>query len=183
VRFVILNKLGGMYIDVDVLLLRDLQPLFAHEFAYRWSSTKEFNTAVLRLFPQSNTSSYVVNYARECQSPAIFFPTSLSSYSLPSSFKRLPSALFDPLWLVADGVDQTTIKAWQLSGVTQVFKTVFQRENEISQQGRTIFNGTFAFHWHALHKAGMFENGSFLHQWSEFLNSQLYEDFNGGIQA
>ncbi len=41
VRFVVLHKFGGMYIDTDILLLRDLQPFYIHEFAYLWSILNE----------------------------------------------------------------------------------------------------------------------------------------------
>ncbi len=178
VRFVILNKLGGIYVDADVLLLRDFQPLFTHEFAYRWSFTNEFNTAVLRLFPQSNTTSIIMNDARKEQSPDVFYPTSIKSYRLPTSFKRLPCAFFDPLWLAADDKDQKAIKIWKLTkNTTETFETVFKQENEISRQGRTVFNGAFAFHWHALKRINIFQDASYLHQWNEFLSRELSDDY------
>jgi hypothetical protein len=47
VRFLLLYNFGGIYIDADVLLLRNLE-LFAHyDFVYEWSFLKEgINTAV-----------------------------------------------------------------------------------------------------------------------------------------
>ncbi|KAG0296662.1 hypothetical protein BGZ98_000868 [Dissophora globulifera] len=50
-RFLILYHYGGMYLDADVLLLRDMSPLYdsGMEFAYEWSNTQQYNTAVLRL--------------------------------------------------------------------------------------------------------------------------------------
>jgi mannosyltransferase OCH1-like enzyme len=48
VRFFVLQLYGGIYIDLDVLLLRDFAPLHGLEYAYRWSKLKEkCNTAVL----------------------------------------------------------------------------------------------------------------------------------------
>jgi mannosyltransferase OCH1-like enzyme len=41
VRFVVLHKFGGMYIDADILLLHDLQPFYMYEFAYLWSTLNE----------------------------------------------------------------------------------------------------------------------------------------------
>jgi WD repeat and SOF domain-containing protein 1 len=174
VRFVVLHKFGGMYIDADILLLRDLQPLYIHEFAYRWSTRDEFNTAVLRLYPKSNISSILIDRARRDRDPLIFFPTSIQSYLYPIVLNRLPSVFFDPIWVVADGADQQATKIWKLTGdAKDTFETVFHQENELSRQGRTVFNGAFALHWHALHRAGPFEQGSFLHQWNEFLESRL----------
>jgi len=57
--------------------------------------------------------------------------------------------------------------------IRRTFETVFHKQSELSRQGRTVFNGAFTFHWHALHRAGPFEQGSFLHQWNEFLESRL----------
>lgn len=47
VRFMVLDIYPGIYIDGDVILLRDLQPLWNINFAYRWSYTGNINTAVL----------------------------------------------------------------------------------------------------------------------------------------
>jgi WD repeat and SOF domain-containing protein 1 len=175
-RFLILHKFGGIYIDVDTLLLRDLQPLFAHEFAYRWSILDAFNTGILRLFAQSNVSSIIINRARQSKSPYEFFPSSIHKYSLPGSFYRLPSALFDPIWLAVDDGDKSTKEKWKLSsGFLQGFKDPSRQKSEISRRGRTVFDGAFTFHWHSSSTPKMYEHGSYLHQWSEFLNTQIYE--------
>lgn len=165
-----------MYIDADILLLRDLQPFYMHEFAYRWSTRNEFNTAILRLHSQSLISSILIKLAQENHDPFIFFPTSIRSYLYPIILKRLPCVFFDPLWLVADGADSQATKIWKLTNdARDTFETVFRQQNELSRQGRTVLNGAFAFHWHALHRAGKFEQGSYLYQWNEFLENQLLE--------
>jgi len=165
-----------MYIDADVLLLRDLQPFYTHEFAYRWSARDEFNTAILRLHPKSMISSILIDLAHRDRDPFIFFPTAIRSYLYPIILNRLPCVFFDPLWLVADGRDAKTTKIWKLTdNARDTFETVFRKENEFSRQGRTVFNGAFALHWHALHRAGLFEQGSFLYQWNEFFSTHLLE--------
>jgi WD repeat and SOF domain-containing protein 1 len=176
VRFVVLHKFGGMYIDADILLLRDLQPFYIHEFAYRWSTRDEFNTAVLRLHPQSMISSKLIDLAQGNRNPRKFFPTSIRSYLHPIILNRLPCVFFDPLWIVADGADQQATRIWKLTDdAKDTFETVFHKESELSRRGRTALNGAFAFHWHALHRAGKFEEGSFLYHWNQFLESQLLE--------
>jgi WD repeat and SOF domain-containing protein 1 len=177
VRFVVLHKLGGMYIDADILVLRDLQPFYMHEFAYRWSKLDEFNTAILRLYPQSIISSILIDLAQRNQSPSVFFPDSIRSYLYPITLNRFPSAFFDPLWLPADDADRKTSKIWKLRNDTKsIFESVFHNQSELSKQGRNVFNGAFAFHWHSLHKAGIYQQGSFLYQWNQFLESQLLEN-------
>ena len=177
VRFVVLHKYGGMYIDADILLLRDLQPFYRHEFAYRWSTLNEFNTAVLRLYSQSNISSKLLDQAREHQDPYIFYPTTLRSHLDPMVLNRLPCVFFDPLWLVADSSDGKSSQQWGVTADTQgVFETVFRQGSSFSQHGRHVFHGAFAFHWHSLHRAGIFEQGSYLYQWNEFFRDELFDN-------
>ncbi|KAF8960100.1 hypothetical protein BGZ46_001642 [Entomortierella lignicola] len=65
-RFLILNRNGGIYLDVDVLLLKDMSPFYDSglEFAYEWSSTRQYNTAILRLFPGSSVARRILDGAR-----------------------------------------------------------------------------------------------------------------------
>ncbi|KAG0368519.1 hypothetical protein BC939DRAFT_504393 [Gamsiella multidivaricata] len=65
-RFLILYRYGGMYLDADVLLLRDMSPLYdaGMEFAYEWSSTQMYNTAVLRLNRGSSVARRILDGAK-----------------------------------------------------------------------------------------------------------------------
>ncbi|KAI1316403.1 hypothetical protein EDD11_010046 [Mortierella claussenii] len=65
-RFMILYRYGGMYLDADVLLLRDMSPLFdaGMEFAYEWSNTEMYNTAVLRLDRSSSVARRILDGAK-----------------------------------------------------------------------------------------------------------------------
>lgn len=47
VRFFVLAAYGGVYLDCDMLLLRQLTPLLANDFFYRWSNQEYCNTAAL----------------------------------------------------------------------------------------------------------------------------------------
>jgi hypothetical protein len=149
-----------------------LQPFFAHEFAYRWSILDGFNTAVFRIFPQSNVSSIVINRARQTQSSYTFLPSQIHTFTLPASFHRLPCAFFDPIWLTVDEADRTTQNEWKLSsGFLQGFKDPFIRQSEISRRGRTVFDGAFTFHWHSSSTPQIVERGSYVHQWHAFLST------------
>ncbi|KAI1316704.1 hypothetical protein EDD11_009593 [Mortierella claussenii] len=65
-RFLILNRNGGIYLDADVLLLKDMSPFFdaGVEFAYEWSNTGMYNTAVLRLFHGSSVARRILDGAK-----------------------------------------------------------------------------------------------------------------------
>lgn len=171
-----MHKYGGLYVDVDTLFLRDLQPFFLIEFAYRWSILDGFNTAVLRLFPHSNTSSIIMNHALRAKTPYAFFPSFIHTYSLPTNFYRFPSTVFDPIWLAIDGGDARTQEVWQFKkGSLDGFKDTFLSHSEISRRGRTLFNGAFTFHWHSSSTTATFERGSYIQQWDEFLNAHVLD--------
>lgn len=70
VRFIVLHLYGGLYCDMDVLLLRDMRPLLLPDsisspraFAEQWverCSPADFNTAVISLPANSSLSSYLL---------------------------------------------------------------------------------------------------------------------------
>ncbi|KAF9372706.1 hypothetical protein CPB97_001060 [Podila verticillata] len=65
-RFLILNRNGGIYLDADVLLLKDMSPFYDSglEFAYEWSKTRMYNTAILRLYKESTVARRILDGAR-----------------------------------------------------------------------------------------------------------------------
>ncbi|KAF9959288.1 hypothetical protein BGZ70_008890 [Mortierella alpina] len=65
-RFLILNRNGGIYLDADVLLLKDMSPFHDSgiEFAYEWSHTRMYNTAILRLYPRSSVARRILDGAK-----------------------------------------------------------------------------------------------------------------------
>jgi WD repeat and SOF domain-containing protein 1 len=156
-----------------------MQPFFAHEFAYRWSYLDAFNTAVLRLFSQSNTSSIIINHARRTQTPYAFFPTLLHTYLLPANFYRLPCAFFDPIWLAVDGGDPKAQQEWKIKkGTLEGFKDPSLKLSEISRRGLHVFDGAFTFHYHSSSTIPMPEVGSYLYQWNQFLASEVHDTFH-----
>lgn len=70
VRFIVLHLYGGLYCDMDVLLLRDMRPLLLPDpttgpraFAEQWverCSPSDYNTAVISLPANSSLSSYLL---------------------------------------------------------------------------------------------------------------------------
>lgn len=71
VRFIVLHLHGGVYLDMDVLLLRDLRPLLLPDpttrqqraFAEQWVErcpASDYNTAVISLPANSSLSSYLL---------------------------------------------------------------------------------------------------------------------------
>jgi WD repeat and SOF domain-containing protein 1 len=102
-RFVLCHRFGGVYLDADVILLRDWAELLRSPsaFAYRWSRLDAYNTAVLRLRRGSALGSFILRAARAQRLD--LHPMAISRYlreaGLDLLLARLPDALFDPAWL------------------------------------------------------------------------------------
>lgn len=107
VRFVLCHRFGGVYLDVDTLLLRDWEELWGAPgaFAYRWSRMDRYNTAVLRMHRQSALGTWLLRTA--LRNELDFHPIRVSRYlkeaQMEGLLQRLPDALFDPAWLMVEG--------------------------------------------------------------------------------
>lgn len=101
-RYTILANHGGVYIDADVLLLRDFQVLWEHEFAYRWSGMDNCNTAVFRLKKEGAIARSMI--ADAIDSGYKFYPLDSCPFATRRnlSLHILPVRLFDPIWLIND---------------------------------------------------------------------------------
>mmetsp|Transcript_18107 Transcript_18107/g.45761 ORF Transcript_18107/g.45761 Transcript_18107/m.45761 type:complete len:135 (+) Transcript_18107:2-406(+) len=86
------------------------------DWAYRWSNTKWFNTAVLRIRKGSELASHFFTQGNSSDTRALsvdkgyyFHPRVLSALCSLDSFCRnnfvqLPTTWFDPIWSTLDGV-------------------------------------------------------------------------------
>ena len=62
-RVLILYNYGGIYYDLDMILLKDLSPLFDLEFCYQWSTElrNKGNNGILRLKKYSDICKHMMN--------------------------------------------------------------------------------------------------------------------------
>lgn len=134
VRFVLCHRHGGVYLDVDVLLLRDWETLWGAPgaFAYRWSRLPRYNTAVLRLHAASALGALLLRTA--LRNGMRFHPIHVGSYvrdaQLRGLLARLPDALFDPAWLTVEGYQRERPPQPQLNTSVAVCALWFCRDVE-----------------------------------------------------
>lgn len=135
-RLLVLHKYGGFYIDMDVLVLRDMSPLNNFEFLYQWG-TSGFNTyeqnitmngAVMRLEKKSDLS---VEFLEKILITKPIPNTTIWGNQLYSKIESsdllvLPGVWFDSEW----GFEHTELVP---------FKKVENIE---------LFEGAFTWHWH-----------------------------------
>ncbi|KAF2224533.1 hypothetical protein BDZ85DRAFT_281116 [Elsinoe ampelina] len=106
VRFVILHIYGGVYMDMDVLMLRDFRPLLLpaqHAFAERWAAHQhpgDYNTAIMSLTANSSLSSYLLRGG--VRMGTNFHPRVIGRMAWKDGrdkeFLMLETAAFDPIW-------------------------------------------------------------------------------------
>ena len=106
VRFVMLHLHGGVYMDMDVLMLRDMRPLLLpqdHSFAERWAAHShpgDFNTAIMSLTANSSLSSYLLRGG--VRMGTNFHPRVIGRMAWKDGRDQellmLETAAFDPIW-------------------------------------------------------------------------------------
>lgn len=110
VRFVVLHLYGGLYLDVDVVLLRDMRPLLLpdpatgqHSFAERWGahpSPADYNSAIMSLTANSSLSSYLLRGG--VRMGLNFHPLVIGQMAWRdgrnTELLKLETATVDPIW-------------------------------------------------------------------------------------
>jgi len=140
-RLLCLHKYGGVYIDMDVVVLRDFEPILQHEFMYQWGSSGttgsepelKQNGAVMRLTSYSQLSYDLLN--------------ELTNTRANPQTTCWGSELYHKVW--RNNKNWITFPCawfnteWGLPETEQPFKKNFEG-NESSE----LFDGAFAWHWH-----------------------------------
>jgi hypothetical protein len=133
----ILYNYGGLYLDLDVLLLRDIASISGVEWFYKWGcSSYLINGAIARLFPRSNIGRELLSILASIPMTPNSFEWGRSVYSRLHNdlyehpreglinFTVFPTCWFNPGWLAPD--------------------TKFSAH----EQYPSAFFGPFAFHLH-----------------------------------
>lgn len=132
-RLLMLNKYGGVYIDFDVLLLRDFSPLLNDEFMYQWENYPSYNWingAVMRLKKGSKLSTELI------KEMMITKPISGSLCWASDIYCKVRE--YDKKWLIYPGAFFNS--EWQYGTPINPFG-IYELTNE-------MFDGAFSWHWH-----------------------------------
>lgn len=155
VRFVILHIHGGVYFDMDALMIRDMRPLLInedHSFAERWaahSNGGEYNTAIMSLTANSSLSSYLLRGG--VRMGLNYHPRVIGLMAMKDGrneeFHMLETATVDPIWTEFNGarVGRCTIPCFHDYG--QVFlgsRVAFPKGDEWKAYDGPIFKSKYA---------------------------------------
>ncbi|KAF3936702.1 hypothetical protein ABW19_dt0200656 [Dactylella cylindrospora] len=126
VRFVVLHYEGGVYCDMDNVLLRDLRPFLVppnHGFAERWAWQEgpwDYNTAIMSLHPNSSLSQHFLKGA--VKMGINFHPYIIGRLVYKDGrgdeFTMFEDGFFDPIWgqFNAPGVARCTSPCFEHYG-------------------------------------------------------------------
>lgn len=143
-----LNQFGGLWFDLDVMFLKDFEPLLQrHEFSYAWEYQPYANNAVLYL----RKNSYINNYLEQ---KILKYKTTRPWILFKYTDKKLknlmiyPCHLFDPIW--QDVVENSKDIEKPINDFKDFFKEFnneFKKKEYINSY-KDFFKESFAYHWH-----------------------------------
>ena len=102
-RWLLLHRYGGIYLDVDTLLLRDWEELWGYRgaFVYGWSRLPDYNTVILEVNKGGALGTFLLQTA--LRNGMYLHPMTIWRYvgdaGLEWLLYQLPNALFDSEWL------------------------------------------------------------------------------------
>jgi len=127
-RFMVLNLYGGVWFDMDVLFLRNLDSIKLKRFVSQWGTDWCGNGALLKLEKGHN----LVNNMSKFNTP--FYPTTSFKLENDIDLTILPSTFFDILWRPSEEIPEHI-----------QFKT-FKEFFEVEQM--MLPTELYAYHWH-----------------------------------
>lgn len=154
-RVIFLYKYGGLYFDLDMVLLKDMKPLLGVEFCYTWANLKHGNNGILRYFKESaNILKLMQKYNSVLKKQKFYISFNRLIFTDELDIYCFPSVMFDPVWILFDNKLQS--KYSKLNNFDDFFKTT---DEDIS---KFFNNNIFAYHWHSrnnykIEKASYFE--------------------------
>lgn len=152
-RFLVLYKFGGIYMDMDMILLRDFKPILDQNFAYQWGSSMDFakerrwepdcHGPCAAMLGAVKGSEYIESCMEQLLRTPIRTRTTCFDEDMlgpvyaknPNAFTVFPSPFFDCDWLVSkvdEPLSREAEAAW------------FENPTDPSN----LFLESFAWHWH-----------------------------------
>jgi len=137
-RMVYLSKFGGVHLDMDTCLLRDISPFLEQEFFYTWGiKDEEVAGGLIHLFKDSPVNNAIVE-ALFTHGKELGYYRELFSYVRKTHFfYNLPCAFFNTEWAIRPEFYEND-QHFQFIR-SPVIKTDYSHE---------LYDGVFSWHWH-----------------------------------
>jgi len=141
-RVLFLHNYGGIYYDLDMILLKDLKPLLGIEFCYSWSNRHFGNNGILRIKKGSDFSKQLIQkYSNVVKNKNFVIWYNSFIFTEELDIMCLPCVMFDPVWILLDTRQKS--KYSKLSDFDSFFKGTDENIDNF------FGNEIFAYHWHS----------------------------------
>jgi len=176
VRLIYLWNFGGVHIDMDTVLLRDLSPLLDQEFFYNWGSLpEEIAGGVIHLRKGGELCRKIIDTMIDHHNdPGVGLYRGLfARVRQTHPFAVFPCAWFNTEWAISD---QEVAEAENPAEMRRHIDSAMH----VTAYSNEMYDGAFAWHWHNQWHAdakGRIEPGS---KWSimeDRINRKFCEQF------
>lgn len=185
-RYLILWKYGGIWVDFDIMFLRDISSLFKTQFLYKWANRDTYNIALMNIFKDSELSNYLMRLVNKYYTKLDIEMKKNNTHNVitcciemlknlnveEKNALTLPCSFFDPVWLDVDGICKSNLIPFRK------FNDFFKKtDKKISY--KDFCKGAFAYHWHNQWKIEE-EEGSYFDQFDKEFDEILKIKLNRG---
>lgn len=159
-RILVLYKYGGVWVDMDIIFLRDFKPILDQEYMYQWGSETDYAdhgacATVLSMKKQSKFSRKMIDVLKTMPistgGTTVWGKDLFSKlYRIYPNFTIFPSTFFNTEWLISKT---------DLNYVRELEDNWFLNRSNIAKDG--LFLEAFTWHWHnSSNKHCVVEEGS-----------------------
>lgn len=155
-RFLVTHKYGGVWVDMDMIFLRDFKPILDQEWAYMWGSERDFCNfgpcaAMMSFQKESQHSTGCLNEIRS--TPLVKDSTILDHMLLAKVYSKQPFTVFPSTFFNTE---------WLINQTDREFRSLIGHGFDKIQTDRDfLFLDAFAWHWHnSSNKDRKIEKGS-----------------------
>ena len=165
-RFLVTHKYGGVWTDMDMVLLRDFKPILDQEWAYMWGSEMDFENfgpcaAMMNIHKQSEHSLLCMKEivaTKVAPNSTALDHVLLAKVYKKKKFTVFPSVFFNTEWQMNVEYENGLLKKYDPQGIGTKIESGWFKKNEYSN---FLFEEAFSWHWHnSSHKNDFIELGS-----------------------
>ncbi len=172
-RALCLYKYGGVYLDADVVFLRDFGPLLDQEFMYTWGLEDRFiSGGMIRLFKHSQLVKDILHEISQID--ATLNSADWSGYKVYPKVREynknwtiFPCTFFNTEWGISN-------KEVGNNAEYRKFITYPYKKTDYSNE---LYDGVFSWHWHSNWDAKI-EKGSKWQILEKKINNKIQNKFN-----
>jgi hypothetical protein len=151
-RFLVTYKYGGIWLDMDMVLLRDFKPLLDQEWAYMWGAEMDFRNfgpcaAIMNIHKESQHAKICLeemNKTKMVPDSTVLDHMLLAKVYSIRKFSVFPSAFFNTEWQM-NVTWSNDIRKYDPNGIGTKTESGWFVKNDYSNY---LFENAFSWHWH-----------------------------------